>query len=148
MLCWQQAKDELKNVPMSYTKELAKEYCTDKIDCYLVKLQMDQRSCDVRLPLLSQECRAGWPILWFSHLLEPASRPSRECENHRMATLLGILGIRRGSRTSHDLSYLSEALQDSNLSYLYNIPWRVPWYSSSARSSVRPLPAARKHRNP
>ena len=26
---WQQAKDELKNVPLSYTKELAKEYCTD-----------------------------------------------------------------------------------------------------------------------
>ena len=40
---WQQAKDELKNVPMSYTKELAKEYCTDKIDCYLVKLQIDKK---------------------------------------------------------------------------------------------------------
>ncbi len=39
---WQKAKDELKNVPMSYTKELAKEYCTDKIDCYLVKLQIDK----------------------------------------------------------------------------------------------------------
>ena len=39
---WQQAKDELKNVPLSYTKELAKEYCTDKIDCYLVKLQIDK----------------------------------------------------------------------------------------------------------
>ncbi len=36
------AKDELKNVPLSYTKELAKEYCTDKIDCYLVKLQIDK----------------------------------------------------------------------------------------------------------
>lgn len=39
---WQEAKDELKNVPLSYTKELAKEYCTDKIDCYLVKLQIDK----------------------------------------------------------------------------------------------------------
>ena len=39
---WQQAKDELKNVPLSYTKDLAKEYCTDKIDCYLVKLQIDK----------------------------------------------------------------------------------------------------------
>ena len=39
---WQKAKDELKNVPLSYTKELAKEYCTDKIDCYLVKLQIDK----------------------------------------------------------------------------------------------------------
>ena len=39
---WQKAKDELKNVPLSYTKELAKEYCTDKIDCYFVKLQIDK----------------------------------------------------------------------------------------------------------
>lgn len=39
---WQKAKDELKNVPLSYTKELAKEYCTDKIDCYLIKLQIDK----------------------------------------------------------------------------------------------------------
>ena len=36
---WQEAKDELKNVPLSYTKELAKEYCTDKIDCYLVNFR-------------------------------------------------------------------------------------------------------------
>ena len=27
---------------MSYTKELYKDYCTDKIDCYLVKLQIDK----------------------------------------------------------------------------------------------------------
>lgn len=39
---WQQNLDELKKVPLSYTKELAKEYCTDKIDCYLIKLQIDK----------------------------------------------------------------------------------------------------------
>lgn len=39
---WQKNLDELKNVPLSYTKELAKEYCTGKIDCYLVKLQIDK----------------------------------------------------------------------------------------------------------
>lgn len=39
---WQKNLDELKKVPLSYTKELAKEYCTDKIDCYLVKLQIDK----------------------------------------------------------------------------------------------------------
>ena len=27
--------------PLKYTKEKAKEYCTDKIDCYLVKLQLN-----------------------------------------------------------------------------------------------------------
>lgn len=37
---WQKNVEELKQVPMSYTKELYKDYCTDKIDCYLVKLQI------------------------------------------------------------------------------------------------------------
>lgn len=38
---WQKNVEELKQVPMSYTKELYKDYCTDKIDCYVVKLQID-----------------------------------------------------------------------------------------------------------
>ena len=29
--------------PLTYSKELAKEYCTDKIDCYLIRLQLDNR---------------------------------------------------------------------------------------------------------
>lgn len=39
---WQKNVEELKQVPISYTKELYKDYCTDKIDCYLVKLQIDK----------------------------------------------------------------------------------------------------------
>lgn len=39
---WQKNVEELKQVPMSYTKEFYKDYCTDKIDCYLVKLQIDK----------------------------------------------------------------------------------------------------------
>lgn len=39
---WQKNVEELKQVPKSYTKELYKDYCTDKIDCYLVKLQIDK----------------------------------------------------------------------------------------------------------
>lgn len=39
---WQKNVEELKQVPMSYTKQLYKDYCTDKIDCYLVKLQIDK----------------------------------------------------------------------------------------------------------
>lgn len=39
---WQKNVEELKQVPMSYTKELYKDYCTDKIDCYLVKLHIDK----------------------------------------------------------------------------------------------------------
>ncbi len=39
---WQKNLEELKQLPLKYTKELAPEYCTDKIDCYLIKLQIDK----------------------------------------------------------------------------------------------------------
>jgi cephalosporin-C deacetylase-like acetyl esterase len=41
MTFWDANLKEMKNYPLTYTKELAKEYCTDKIDCYLVRLQLD-----------------------------------------------------------------------------------------------------------
>ncbi len=39
---WQKNLEDLKQVPLEYTKELAPAYCTDKIDCYLIKLQIDK----------------------------------------------------------------------------------------------------------
>lgn len=40
---WNKNKAELAKVPLIYTKELVKEYCTDQMDCYLVKLQVNER---------------------------------------------------------------------------------------------------------
>lgn len=39
---WQQNLDALKQLPLTYTKELAHEYCTDKVDCYLVKIPVNR----------------------------------------------------------------------------------------------------------
>jgi cephalosporin-C deacetylase-like acetyl esterase len=44
---WNNNKQELNSFPLTYTKELAKEYCTDKIDCYLVKLQINKQGQSV-----------------------------------------------------------------------------------------------------
>ena len=44
---WNKNKQELNSFPLTYTKELAKEYCTDKIDCYLVKLQINKQGQSV-----------------------------------------------------------------------------------------------------
>ncbi len=41
---WDAQKTEADKFPLTYTKELVEEYCTDKIDCYLVKLQLNKRS--------------------------------------------------------------------------------------------------------
>ena len=39
---WKQTLDEMHKTPLSYSRELAKEYCTDKMDCWLIKLQIDK----------------------------------------------------------------------------------------------------------
>ena len=41
MQFWQDNIAEAEKFPLTYTKELAKEYCTDKVDCYLVKLMLN-----------------------------------------------------------------------------------------------------------
>lgn len=40
---WEKNIKEASEFPLTYTKELAKEYCTDQMDCYLVRLQLDRR---------------------------------------------------------------------------------------------------------
>lgn len=40
---WEEAKAEQAKFPLSYTKTRAEAYCTDKVECYLVKLQLNKR---------------------------------------------------------------------------------------------------------
>lgn len=40
---WSKNISEASEFPLKYTKEKAEEYCTDKIDCYLIKLQLNSR---------------------------------------------------------------------------------------------------------
>lgn len=38
---WDNNISEMRKAPLTYTRELAPEYCTDKVDCWLVKLNVD-----------------------------------------------------------------------------------------------------------
>ena len=40
---WNTQLDELAQFPLKYTKEAAPEYTTDKVDCYLIKLQLNKQ---------------------------------------------------------------------------------------------------------
>lgn len=40
---WKNNIKEASEFPLEYTKEKAEEYCTEKIDCYLIKLQLNNR---------------------------------------------------------------------------------------------------------
>lgn len=42
MSFWQQTIEEARKTPVTVTREIAPEYCTDKIDCWLVKVRIDR----------------------------------------------------------------------------------------------------------
>lgn len=64
---WQGNIDELAKIPLSYTKEIAKEYCTDKVDCYLVKIPVSRR----------KQCVYGY--LFYPKNAQPGKHPVVLC---------------------------------------------------------------------
>lgn len=64
---WQGNLDELAKIPLSYTKEIAKEYCTDKVDCYLAKIPVSRR----------KQCVYGY--LFYPKNAQPGKHPVVLC---------------------------------------------------------------------
>lgn len=64
---WQGNLDELAKIPLSYTKEIAEEYCTDKVDCYLVKIPVSRR----------KQCVYGY--LFYPKNAQPGKHPVVLC---------------------------------------------------------------------
>ena len=64
---WQGNLDELAKIPLTYTKEIAKEYCTDKVDCYLVKIPVSRR----------KQCVYGY--LFYPKNAQPGKHPVVLC---------------------------------------------------------------------
>lgn len=56
---WQNSIDEMHKKPLSYTREIAKEYCTDKIDCWLVKLKTWKNHCIYGYLFIPKGAKAG-----------------------------------------------------------------------------------------
>lgn len=44
---WNSNIEQMRQTPLTYTKEKAEEYCTDKIDCYLVKVNLNRQNQSV-----------------------------------------------------------------------------------------------------
>lgn len=44
---WNRNIEDMRAVPLSYMKEKAEEYCTDKIDCYLLKIRLNKQNQSV-----------------------------------------------------------------------------------------------------
>lgn len=72
---WKKEKTELAKCPLVYTKEHVKKYSTDKIDCYLIKLQINQRGQSIYGYLFYPKKEGKFPVVLC--LREPESRPSK-----------------------------------------------------------------------
>ena len=57
---WTKQIADMRKSPIKYTKELAKEYCTDKMDCYLIRLDVNaQRQCIYGYLFIPKHAKAG-----------------------------------------------------------------------------------------
>ena len=123
---WQKNLEELKQVPLKYTKELAKEYCTDKIDCYLVKLQIDKMGHSMYAYLFypKNAKQGGHPVVLcppgagIKTIKEPL-RSKYYAENGfiRMEVEIHGLDPRLSTETFQEIS---RAFNDANGGYLAN----------------------------
>ena len=64
---WQRNLEELAAFPLQYSKELHKEYCTDKMDCYLVKMPLNKRG------------QAVYAYLFYPKNAQPGKHPVVLC---------------------------------------------------------------------
>ena len=123
---WQKNLEALKQVPLKYTKELAKEYCTDKIDCYLVKLQIDKMGHSMYAYLFypKNAKQGGHPVVLcppgagIKTIKEPL-RSKYYAENGfiRMEVEIHGLDPRLSTETFQEIS---RAFNDANGGYLAN----------------------------
>lgn len=60
---WQEELEKLKKVPLKYTIKPVPEYSTDKIDCYLVKLQVTGRGQAVYGYLTRPKAKGSYPVV-------------------------------------------------------------------------------------
>ena len=60
---WENEKVELAKFPLTYTKEHVKKYSTDQIDCYLIKLQVNQRGQSIYGYLFYPKKEGKYPVV-------------------------------------------------------------------------------------
>ncbi|GAE85466.1 acetyl xylan esterase 1 [Bacteroides reticulotermitis JCM 10512] len=60
---WEKAKTEQAAFPLSYTKEHVAKYSTDKIDCYLIKLQLNRRGQSIYGYLFYPKGGGKYPVV-------------------------------------------------------------------------------------
>lgn len=69
---WNKNIEDMRAVPLKYTKERADEYCTDKIDCYLIKLTLNKQKQAIYAYLFYPKTPQRAAVRWCCALREQA----------------------------------------------------------------------------
>lgn len=135
---WEQNIEEMHKMPLSYTKERAEEYCTDKVECYLVKLKVDKHHSMFGYLFYPKGAQAGScpvvlcpPGAGVKTIKEPL-RHKYYAENGFIRLEIEIHGIdpRLPAETFKDISaafnsgdggYLENGIDDKNRYYMKHV---------------------------
>ncbi len=60
---WNKAKAEAAQFPLNYTKEYVEKYSTDKIDCYLIRLQLNKQNQCIYGYLFYPKAEGKYPVV-------------------------------------------------------------------------------------
>lgn len=60
---WNKSKAEAAQFPLTYTKEHVEKYSTDKIDCYLIRLQLDKQNQCIYGYLFYPKAKGKYPVV-------------------------------------------------------------------------------------
>ena len=60
---WENAKAEAAKFPLQYTQKKVDKYCTDEIDCYLIKLQLNSRGQSIYGYLTMPKAKGSFPVV-------------------------------------------------------------------------------------
>ena len=123
---WDDVLKEQANRPLQYTKELAKEYCTDKFDCYLVKLQLLDNHAFygyLFMPIAAKQGKKCPVVLCppgagIKTIKEPL-RHRYYAENDMIRLEIEIHGI-KPTLSEKDFKEISNAFNAKNCGYLEN----------------------------
>lgn len=122
---WQQTIAEARKTPVSFTREVAPEYCTDKIDCWLIKVKIDREHYMYGYLTMPKEARAGsHPVVFcppgagIKTIKEPL-RHSYYAENGMIRFEIEIHGLDPRWSNS-DFKAISSAFGSKDNGYLVN----------------------------
>ena len=60
---WNKTKAEAARFPLTYTKEYVEKYSTDKIDCYLIRLQLNKQNQCIYGYLFYPKAEGKYPVV-------------------------------------------------------------------------------------